>query len=138
MKPKMIAVLKENSKKFSPPGRSLETGEGIQFLDPQQEDWEQINAHFIKKKNRYWKQEDPQVKARTAPNSLMAIAEPLVAATLRNEKLEFLVGTGTKCSVLNTLQSNELSDASITTVGATGTRELRPFFKPVKFKLRKL
>lgn len=35
MKPKMIAVLKENSKKFLPPGRSLETGEGVQFLDLQ-------------------------------------------------------------------------------------------------------
>lgn len=104
MKPKMIAVLKENSKKFSPPGRSLETGEGVQFLDLQQEDWEQINERILKK-NRYWKQEHPQVKARTAPNSLMAIAEPLVAATLRNEKLEFLVGTGTDCSVLNTCKA---------------------------------
>lgn len=68
----------------------------------------------------------------------MAIAEPLVTATLRNEKLEFLVGTGTNYSVLNTLQGNELSDASITIVGATGTCELHPFFKPAKFKVGKL
>lgn len=58
-------------------------------------------------------------------------------ATLRNENLLFLVGIGTNYSVLNTLKE-KFRDASITIVGATGTWELPPFFKPVKFKLEKL
>lgn len=127
---------KRKQQKILTPREESCTGEGVQFLNLHQEDWELINTHIIKN-YKYWRQEYPQVKARTPPNLLMARAEPLETATPRNENLEFLVGTGTNYPGLIILQGN-FSDASIPIVGATGTPELCPFFKPMKLKLGKL
>uniref|UniRef100_A0A8C8AX31 ribonuclease H n=1 Tax=Otus sunia TaxID=257818 RepID=A0A8C8AX31_9STRI len=50
---------------------------------------------------------------------------------LGNERVEFLVNTSAACSILDSCKG-ELSKQSLSIVGATGGREVRPLFQPIK------
>lgn len=54
----------------------------------------------------------------------------------KKQEVEFLVDTGTTCSVLNQA-SMPLGDDYIMVQGATGQREKAYFCKPLKYKFRK-
>lgn len=64
-------------------------------------------------------------------NSKHSPTEPLVTVKLGNEKLKFLIDTEATYSVLNTYKG-ELSKQEMPVIGATGKKEVRPFFQPIK------